>query len=286
MQKTTLLLIALLLAACAAPTLKDANRMRADGEHQAAANLYRELADVGDAEAQLALYNLYRETGVGFESEDKARAALETLASKHGIAEAQYKLGRQLRDERQLEAAEKQIEAAAEADYQPAVAYRERDDGLLAREIRIARSSPDRQKQLADELFEGRNGVPKNRRLAAHWYRVAAKREHAGAQAMLGFILFQGKGVKKDPETAHRWYRKAATQGHVGAQANLGYLYGEGQGVERNLRKAYAWSTLAAESGSQQGQKNQRLYRDAMSNEERLDSLDEIRRLEQVIHGD
>ncbi|MGM0450520.1 MAG: tetratricopeptide repeat protein [Pseudomonadota bacterium] len=286
MKKTLLLLTVLLLAACAAPTLKDADRMRADGEHEAAADLYRELAELGDTEARMSLYNLYRENGVGFDSDEEARAALETLANEHGIAQAQYRLGRQLRDERELEEAEKQLEAAAEAGHQPAIDYLEDDDGLLAREIRIARSSPDRQKQLADELFEGRNGVPKDRELAAHWYEVAAKRDHAGAQAMLGYVHFQGEGADKEPETAYRWYRKAAMQGHVGAQANLGYLYGEGQGVERDLKKAYAWSTLAAEEGSQQGQKNQRLYRDAMSNEERLDSLDEIRRLEEVIHGD
>ncbi len=286
MQKTTLLLIALLLAACAAPTLKEADRLRTSGEPEAAANLYRELADAGNPEARLALYNLYRETGVGFDSEAAARSALETLANQHGIAEAQYRLGRKLREERQLEEAEQQLEAAAEAGYQPAIDYLENDNGLLAREIRIARSSSDRQKQLADELFEGRNGAPRNRELAAYWYRVAAQREHAGAQAMLGFVLFRGEGVEKDPEAAYRWYRKAAMQGHVGAQANLGYLYGEGKGVERDLKRAYAWSTLAAENGSQQGQKNQRLYRDAMSNEERLDSLNEIRRLEQVIHGD
>jgi len=286
LQKTTLLLTVLLLAACAAPSLKDADRMRADGNHKAAAELYRELADMGNPGARMKLYNLYRETGTGFESDAKARAALETLANEHGIAEARYQLGRMLREERKLEAAENHLEAAAEAGYQPATDYLEKDDGLLAREIRIARSSPDRQKQLGDELFEGRNNAPKDRELAAYWYRVAAERGHAGAQAMLGFVHFQGEGVEKDADTAYRWYRKAAMQGHVGAQANLGYLYGEGQGTERNLKKAYAWSTLAAENGSPQGRKNQRLYRDAMSNEERLDSLDEIRRLEEIIHGD
>lgn len=283
MQKTTLLLTVILLAACAAPTLKDAERLRADGDHKAAAELYR---DLGDPEARMALYNLYREHDVGFESDAEAREALETLAREDEVAEAQYRLGRQLREERELEAAEKQLDASASAGHQPAIDYLESDDGLLAREIRIARSSPDRQKQLADELYEGRNGVPEDRALAAHWYEVAAEREHAGAQAMLGFVYFKGEGVEPDPETAYRWYRKAAMQGHVGAQANLGYLYGEGQGVERNLKKAYAWSTLAAEEGSQQGQKNQRLYRDAMGNDERLDSLDEIRRLEEVIHSE
>ncbi|MEQ6885274.1 tetratricopeptide repeat protein [Salicola sp. Rm-C-2C1-2] len=283
MRKTSLLLTALLLAACAAPTLKDANQLRADGDHKAAAELYRELGNPG---ARMALYELYRQTGVGFESDAQARAALETLANEHAIAQARYRLGRKLRQERELEAAETHLKAAADAGYQPAIDYLEKDAGLLAREIRIGRSSPKRQKQLADELFEGRNGAPKDRELAAYWYQVAAERGHASAQAMLAFVHFRGEGAGKDPETAYRWYRKAAMQGHVGAQANLGYLYGEGQGTERNLTKAYAWSTLAAENGSPQGQKNQRLYRDAMSNEARLDSLDEIRRLEEVIHGD
>lgn len=285
MRITSLVIASLLITACAAPTLKDADQAREAGNPKEAAEIYRDLADGGDAKAKLQLYKLYRETGVGLDSDEAARETLESLARNDGLAEAQYRLGRILREEREFEAAESQLEKAAEAEYQPAIDYLEKDDNLLAREVRVARSSPDRQKVLGDDLYRGRNGLEKDAARAAYWYERAAERGHAPAQTMLGYLYYQGEGVDQDYAKALEWYKEAALQGHPGSQASLGYLYGEGHGVERNLRQAYAWSTLAAENGSDRGSKNQKIYLDAMDNDERLDSLDEIRRLEKMIHG-
>jgi hypothetical protein len=284
-RKTSLIIATLLLTACAAPTLKDANQARDAGNPKEAAEIYRNLADTGDAMAKLQLYKLYQATGVGLASDKAARETLESLANDDGVAEAQYRLGRMLRDERAFEAAESQLEKAAEANYQPAIDYLDDNGDLLRREVRVARSSPDRQKQLGDNLYQGRNGVEKDAARAAYWYERGAERGHAGAQTMLGYLYYRGEGVEKDYGKAFEWYKEAALQGHAGSQASLGYLYGEGHGVERNLKQAYAWSTLAAENGSDRGSKNQQIYLDAMDNDERLDSLNEIRRIEKMIHG-
>lgn len=285
MRKTSLLIATLLLAACAAPTLKEANQAREAGNPEEAARIYSSLANAGNARAKLQLYKLYKETGVGLTSDRAARDTLELVANEDGLPEAQYRLARILREERAFEAAESQFEKAADAGYQPAIDYLDENGDLLRREVRAARSSPDRQKQLGDDLYQGRNGLDKNAAKAAYWYERAAERGHAGAQTMLGYLYYQGEGVDQDYGKAFEWYKEAALQGHAGSQASLGYLYGEGHGVERNLKQAYAWSTLAAENGSDRGSKNQQIYLDAMDNDERLDSLNEIRRLEKIIHG-
>lgn len=286
MQKTSLIIATLLLAACAAPTLKDANEAREAGNPEEAAEIYSELAKGGNARAKLMLYNLYQETGIGLASDQAARDTLEMVANEDGIAEAQYKLGRKLREERKFESAESQLEKAAEAGHEPAVDYLDQEGELLRREVRVARSSPDRQKQLGDDLYHGRNDTGKDATRAAYWYERAAERGHPGAQTMIGYLYYRGDGVEQDYRKAFEWYKEAALQGHASSQASLGYLYGEGRGVERNLKQAYAWSTLAAENGSDRGSKNQKIYLDAMDNDERLDSLNEIRRLEEMIHGD
>ena len=284
-RKTSLVIATLLLTGCAAPTLKEGNQAREAGNPKEAAEIYSNLANAGNAQAKLQLYKLYKDTGIGLASDRAARDTLELVANQDGIAEAQYRLGRILRDEHVFEAAESQLEKAADQGYQPAVDYLDEQGKLLRREVRVARSSPDRQKQLGDDLYQGRNGLGKNPAEAAYWYERAAERGHAGAQTMLGYLYYRGEGVSQDYGKAFKWYKEAALQGHPGSQASLGYLYGEGHGVERNLKQAYAWSTLAAENGSDRGSKNQQIYLDAMDNDERLDSLNEIRRLEKIIHG-
>ncbi|TDT40383.1 hypothetical protein DES49_2149 [Halospina denitrificans] len=285
MRKTSLIIATLLLTACAAPTLKEANQAREAGNPKEAAEIYGRLASAGSAQAKLQLYKLYQETGIGLDSDRAARDTLELVANEDGLPEAQYRLGRILREEREFEAAESQLEKAADAGYQPAVEYLDTHGELLRREVRVARSSPDRQKHLGDDLYQGRNGLEKDAARAAYWYERSAERGHPGAQTMLGYLYYQGDGVEQDYGRAFEWYKEAALQGHAGSQASLGYLYGEGRGVERNLKQAYAWSTLAAENGSDRGSKNQQIYLDAMDNDERLESLNAIRRIEKMIHG-
>ncbi len=48
-------------------------------------------------------------------------------------------------------------------------------------------------------------------------------------------------GVAQSEKLAAYWYRKAARQGHTRAQYNMAVLHLQGHGVERDPVEAYAW---------------------------------------------
>jgi len=69
------------------------------------------------------------------------------------------------------------------------------------------------------------------------------------AQCSLGNRYYLGQGVPRNNKEAARWFRKAAEQGHASAQFNLGALFSNGQGVEEDYVQAYVWFSLAAVAG-------------------------------------
>jgi TPR repeat protein len=60
----------------------------------------------------------------------------------------------------------------------------------------------------------------------------------------------RGEGVARDRREAARWFRLAAGQGSSEAQVYLGLMYARGDGVERDRNEAAAWFRKAAEQGS------------------------------------
>ncbi len=56
-----------------------------------------------------------------------------------------------------------------------------------------------------------------------------------------------------DGKQAADWFRKAAEKGDAKAQANLGLLYSSGIAGERDLIQAYAWLKLSADKGEATG---------------------------------
>ena len=53
-------------------------------------------------------------------------------------------------------------------------------------------------------------------------------------QSNLGYMYDKGEGVPKDSKEAAKWYKLAAQQGDAYAQAILGYMYDKGEGVPKN----------------------------------------------------
>ena len=84
--------------------------------------------------------------------------------------------------------------------------------------------------------------------------RKAAERGHAGGQFNLGLMYGRREGVPKDHRQAAKWYRKAAEQGHADAQCELGLMYKTGKGVPENYKEAVKWLRLAAEQGEPRAQ--------------------------------
>jgi len=76
-------------------------------------------------------------------------------------------------------------------------------------------------------------------------WKPLADRGHVAAQYSLGMLYQQGEGVLRDLRMAAHWYRKAAERGDPDAQLNLGLLYAQGDGVRQDFIEAYKWFSLA-----------------------------------------
>ncbi len=72
----------------------------------------------------------------------------------------------------------------------------------------------------------------------------------ADAQFILGRMYQNGDGVSRDARRAAGWYRRAAEQGHADARFDLGMMYRYGIGVTRDPVEAYAWFELADRAGN------------------------------------
>jgi TPR repeat protein len=70
----------------------------------------------------------------------------------------------------------------------------------------------------------------------------------------LGFLYQNGLGVEQDWSEAVKWYRRAAEKGDAMAQANLGLMYEDGHGgLPHDNVQAYKWFLLSAEQGNAEG---------------------------------
>lgn len=151
-----------------------------------AVECYQKAAELGLAEAQNSLGEIYYDFGI-MQSERIAKLIKEIVvqkAAEHGTESQCY------------EEAIKWYRKAAEQGY------------------------ADAQCNLADMYRYGR-GVPEDDEEAVKWYREAAEQGHADAQCNLGDMYCYGLGVPEDCEEAAKWYQKAARQGNIAAQKAL-----------------------------------------------------------------
>ncbi|MEH6725958.1 MAG: tetratricopeptide repeat protein, partial [Hyphomicrobiales bacterium] len=79
-------------------------------------------------------------------------------------------------------------------------------------------------------LYQG-EGMAKNYRQAADWFRLAAKSGDPQAKFALGMMHLRGHGVLPDKAIAAQMFKEAGNTGHADALYNLALLYLEGEGV-------------------------------------------------------
>jgi uncharacterized protein len=79
------------------------------------------------------------------------------------------------------------------------------------------------------------------------FYYAASYFQNPDAQYELGRLYLDGIGTPKDGKQAVRWFGLAADKNHRGAQALLGSMLFKGQGVPRQAGKGLAWLTIAKE---------------------------------------
>jgi len=159
--------------------------------------------------------------------DDKAAKWIQ-LASKRGIAEAQFNFGRMY--EKGIGAPKDQAEAVKW--------YRKAAESGL----------PSAQNSLGACFQEGR-GVPKDPTEAVRWYRKAVEQGNTLSENSLGVCYEKGLGVPQNPSQAVKLYQKAAEQGNPDAQNNLGIAYFHGKGIAKDPQKAMQYFVKAVEKG-------------------------------------
>lgn len=198
-----LMLCCLAVAPAMAETIADGIAAYRQGDYQRARDIWRPLAEQGDAVAQFNLGKLY-EFGGGEMRQDYSQAARwYREAAAQGVAAAQNNLGlmhsQGLGVPRDAQRAAELWTSAAEADYSLA------------------------QYNLALAYFRG-EGVTRNERVAALWFEKAAQAGLPDAQYAMGQLLRLGRVAGRDEGQALTWYQRAAAQGHSDAAQQAGSL--------------------------------------------------------------
>lgn len=104
-------------------------------------------------------------------------------------------------------------------------------------------------------MFQSGQGVAKDGKTAAEWYRQAAEQANKDklwavlSEHNLGVMYAKGEGVPKDYKEAMAWYLKAAESGHAPSQFNLGVMYAKGEGTPVDYVQAKKWLDRAAAAG-------------------------------------
>jgi len=199
--------LALWPAPASAETIADGISAYRQGDYQRARDIWRPLAEAGDAVAQFNLGKLY-EYGGGEVRQDHSQAARwYREAAAQGVTAAQNNLGlmhsQGLGVPRDRRRAAELWKRAAEDDYSLA------------------------QYNLALAYFRG-EGVPRDERLAALWFEKAAQAGLPDSQYAMGQLLRLGRVAARDEGQALTWYKLAAAQGHTDAALQAQSLQGRG----------------------------------------------------------
>lgn len=142
------------------------------------------------------------------------------------------------------------------------LAYLAGNYGTALKELLPLAKQEDAEAQyLVGVMHDHGQGVARNYRSAAEWYRKAAAQGHALAQFNLGFLYYNGTSadgdaIAQDHIAAAAWLGKAAEAGLPMAQALLGGMYLRGVGVSPDYGQAVTWTRKAAYTGIAQAQYN------------------------------
>lgn len=168
--------------------LSDAGSAFLVGNYAKAANLYRPLAEQGDAEAQLILGTIH-DIGLGVPQDYREAVKWYRLAAEQGYARAQSKLG---------------------SMYDIGLGVPQ-DSKEAAKWWRLAAENGDASAQLnLGAMYDRGKIVPQDFKEAVKWYRLAAEQDNVFAQEKLGWKYAIGKGVPQDDVLAYMWFHLAA----------------------------------------------------------------------------
>jgi TPR repeat protein len=187
-----------------------------------ALNIWRPLAEQGEAAGQAGLGILY-DNGCGVPKDEAQAFVWYSKAADQGNAEAEYRLGQAY------------VQGANNLP-------RDRLQGLALMIRAGEHGHATSLRSIGDFYRNGLFGFPKDDAEAIAWYRKAADLGSDTAEGHLAVAYELGRGVPKDLVQAAFWYRrseehtrKRAEDGDVAAQLALGRMYEWGLGVMNGL---------------------------------------------------
>ena len=240
MRSPVLVLLVFALAGCAVSDgrLENAEAAYKQRDYSTAINLWRPLAQDGNAAAQTGMGILY-ENGLGVPKDETQAVTWYRQAVEQGDAEAEYRLGLAY------------VLGAIGTFGLP------RDISLgLKLMKRAADQGHVRSMDSIGTLYQhGQLGIPKDPIEAVAWYRKAAELGYPLDEERLGSAYEFGQGVEQNPAEAKIWYlraaeqnRKLAEQGDIVAQLALGSNYELGTGgFPKDNAAALFWYRKAAQ---------------------------------------
>ena len=154
---------------------------------------------------------------------EKAEGVFSSFAES-GDADAQYWLGRCLRDRKDYDGAIVWYKKSAEQGHAEA-------QGSLG------------------VCYEMGRGVEKNNEKAFEWYKKSADNGNEIAKYNVGQCYYFGRGVEKNIEEGVKWFEKSADCGYKDACLRIAQCYESGDGVEKNYEKAVTYYKKYAEKG-------------------------------------
>lgn len=216
------------------PLMKQAQDLIDAEDYDAAVSLLQEIADQGNAEAQVYLGDCYF-YGDGVTRNYAKAAEYYQLAADQGNTEAQTYLGDCYF-----------YGDGVVQNYEKAVEYYQ---------LAADQGDSDAQSYLADSYREGL-GVEEDDEEAVRLYQIAADQGNAYAIIHLGLAYSAGEGVEQDYEKAVEYFALGAQQEEPKALFLLGTCYQDGNGVEEDLEKAAEFYRNALDVGYEPGRED------------------------------
>jgi TPR repeat protein len=205
----------------------------AAGDYTRAMEVWRPLAESGDAHAQFNI-GLLHDEGLGTPQSTEDARKWWRMAAEQGLIEADHNLA--------LLEIELVSQDPATGDMNVALVHLNRaaDAGYL------------RARYTLGKLYELGLGVDEDAVMSAQQIRTAAEGGLPRAQYNMGKRHRDGSGVTQDDVMAVKWFRRAALAGHPGAQDHYARRLKNGTGTEADPVGAMVMAILAARAGHEE----------------------------------
>lgn len=224
-----------------------------------AVQLFKKAARMGSKQAQFDLARLYLYGRGVCQSRRLAMLWLMRSASQ-GEVDAQLLLGHLLSSGRhpKPDAAMPWLDVAIRSGNPAALAVKAhvcmsmnrcREGEALALLTRSAElGSATGMHELGQFYYQG-EGVSKNLELAIKWTRAAARKQHPGAESLLGYFYSMGIGVEKNEAAAWNLFERSARHGDAVGALRLAESNEKGLRGKSDLTTALHWYMVAEREG-------------------------------------